>query len=276
MNASRLLKVTPVRQYPDPRYPLRSVVDIHPELLRRVPKRWRGNPVVIGALASVASLLSSYGNPDDGTKGKSTVSAVAPIFHHGEGRASYGCIVVNPPVFLTEYEARQVIEEEARKWGIHFECQEEILPDVQTTSTILMGGDPLDLKTVKRAVVLDGTDYWHRVSYEFMSRSDYRQWADPRDFYGTVEVLNAVEASEKLRGKLQDAHAPGYYAVFYEPFERPPEVQSSASDKSATQTLRVSMSSWERGRETARERAHEDLRAQVRDFIQWLKGQGVI
>jgi len=269
-------KVSPVEWYPEPRYPLRSVVDIHPELLHRIPKRWRGNPVVLGALASVASLLQNCDSSDGWTKGKSTVSAVAPIFHHGDGRAAYGCVVVNPPVFLTESEARQVIEEEARKGGLYLDSKENILQDVPTPLTTLMGGGLQDWKTVKRAIVLDGTDSWHSVSYEFVSRSDYGNWADPESGLSTVTEVNTVDAGEMLRRGLQDAKAPGYYAVFYEPFERRPDAIRFGSDANTTKTLPESESDWEAQYEKTRERAREQLRAQVRDFIQWLKGQGVI
>ena len=43
---------------------------------------------------------------------------VAPIFEHGTGRGADGCVVVSPPVFLSEEEAVQVIREELAKQGI--------------------------------------------------------------------------------------------------------------------------------------------------------------
>ena len=44
--------------------------------------------------------------------------AVAPIFVHGEGRGASGCIVMNPPVFLSEEEALQILGEELARAGI--------------------------------------------------------------------------------------------------------------------------------------------------------------
>ena len=43
---------------------------------------------------------------------------VAPIFKHGEGRGATGCIVVSPPVFLSEEEALQIVKEELAKHGV--------------------------------------------------------------------------------------------------------------------------------------------------------------
>lgn len=45
-------------------------------------------------------------------------AVVAPIFEHGEGRGATGCVVVNPPVFLSEQDAMQVIREELPKSGV--------------------------------------------------------------------------------------------------------------------------------------------------------------
>jgi len=47
-------------------------------------------------------------------------SLVAPIFRHGAGHGSFGCKAVNPPVFLSEDEARQVIIEEGETGGLSF------------------------------------------------------------------------------------------------------------------------------------------------------------
>lgn len=46
------------------------------------------------------------------------VTIVAPIFEHGKGRGLTGCIVVSPPVFLSEEEAMQIVREELGKHGI--------------------------------------------------------------------------------------------------------------------------------------------------------------
>ena len=45
---------------------------------------------------------------------------VAPIFEHGKGRGATGCIVIAPPVFLSEEDARQAIEEELKRIKINF------------------------------------------------------------------------------------------------------------------------------------------------------------
>ncbi len=44
--------------------------------------------------------------------------SVAPIFEHGEGRGATGCVVISPPVFLSEEEALQIVKEELAKHGV--------------------------------------------------------------------------------------------------------------------------------------------------------------
>ena len=47
---------------------------------------------------------------------------VAPIFKHGEGRGATGCVVVSPPVFLSEEEGMQILREELAKHGIQLKA----------------------------------------------------------------------------------------------------------------------------------------------------------
>jgi hypothetical protein len=55
---------------------------------------------------------------------------VAPIFEYGAGRAGDGCVVVNPPVFLSEQDAMQVIREELKKSGVVLGDEKVILPEI--------------------------------------------------------------------------------------------------------------------------------------------------
>ena len=47
---------------------------------------------------------------------------VAPVFEHGEGRGATGCIVVSPPVFMSEEEGMQILREELAKHGIQLKA----------------------------------------------------------------------------------------------------------------------------------------------------------
>jgi hypothetical protein len=55
---------------------------------------------------------------------------VSPVFIHGRGRGSYGCVSVAPPSFLSEDEAFEVIQREAQKYGLVFSRDTAALEDV--------------------------------------------------------------------------------------------------------------------------------------------------
>lgn len=161
------MKITPVKRYKPPRFPIHDVLRDHPELLRLVPKRWVNSPLVLSALSFACLILTSCNRADsnaiawddamfgeasieqseipcdlpaswhDRCAGYSIVPVVpaknqriAPIFQHGEGRGAYGCVSTAAPLFLTEDEARKVIMEEAASAGINFE------PDIKTLDAV--------------------------------------------------------------------------------------------------------------------------------------------
>ena len=47
--------LSPVPHYKEAAYPTKEQVMAHPELLRRIPRRWAGNPLVLTALGLVLS-----------------------------------------------------------------------------------------------------------------------------------------------------------------------------------------------------------------------------
>ena len=212
---------------------------MHPELLRLVPERWQRNPHVLRILSGAVCLLLAA----------ETASAeVAPLFVHGEGRGAFGCIAVNPPVFLSEAEARQVIVEEAGKAGLKFEPDALTIPGatLPVTNLYWCGGEPGPLETRKGKLVLDGFDRKHNVAFEFVSDEDVADWKNrhPR-CASSVSVYDVRGAATTLRDGLPSGKDAPQIGIFYEP----------ASPKG---------------------HGAKELRAQVRDFIAWLKAQGVI
>jgi hypothetical protein len=276
------MKITPLKRYSIPEYPIQEILAAHPELLRLVPKRWANMPLVLSALSMVCLILAARdGKPAD--KKASTVKAtnpavqsqpvatrVAPIFHHGEGRGAFGCVVVSPPVFLSEDEARQVIIEEAATAGIHFENTNRVIAPVEVPVTDLFLGLAIDArtrkpKTHKSSLLLDGTDPQRNISFEFVSYEDYRTW-DIGEYtsMSTVDVHDIGPAAEVLQKGLSKATADQTIGVFYDPFSH---YASGNRD-----SFPVSGNS----KEEARQKSIRELREQVRDFIAWLKSQGII
>jgi hypothetical protein len=257
------MQIKPVRRMAPPSYPTRDYLHDHPELLELVPERWRQNGLVLAVLGGVVSLImASQSQAADRQPANSDASRVAPIFVHGDGRGAFGCDAVTAPVFLTEDEARQVIQNEAKKAGLKF------APDALTLSPATIpvmpkayfcgSRDPREPATRKGDLTLDGYDQKHGVAYEFVSQGDYSSWeSQDSTCISTVYSYDLKGAAEALRkGLMADQH-PVRIGIFYEPGEYPSTGQRPGSD-------------------ATRRRDEEQLRRQVRDFIQWLKAQGVI
>src|SRR5512137_2050774 len=130
------MKSKPVSKYAQPKYPTRLEIAARPALLHRhQPPAWRKWPELTGAaglflLADTARLSAADASPKGSPNPAQTnaVAIVAPIFQHGEGRGSTGCIVMSPPVFLSEEEALQVIREEMATRGVQLGTNQTTLP----------------------------------------------------------------------------------------------------------------------------------------------------
>ena len=114
------MNAQPVRRQKVPRYPTRLEVQANPTLLEKhLPPAWKTHAEMAGL---VGVLLTANACVDlaqnSGTNPTVKHAIVAPIFVHGEGRGAVGCVVVNPPVFLSEQDAMQVIREELKKAGV--------------------------------------------------------------------------------------------------------------------------------------------------------------
>ena len=286
------MNIAPLKHYAEPRFPTRRIIDEHPELLALVPKRWRRNPVVLAALTGVCLLLATAKSQADTKAKPSTVSRVAPIFQHGDGRGAFGCVAASPPVFLSEDEARAVIMDEAKKAGIHFAPDAETLPSVAVPSVSRYGfsedseearrtGKRIEnRRTHTEPLTLDGTDSRRKVSYEFVSQADFAEW-ERRERWriSTVSDFDILGAARVVRTGLEAAKPEGTVAVFYDPAAKQPSAKVLPPPYPykgvplTQQEIRENQEVWGNA---AKALAREDLRKQVQDFIKWLKAQGVI
>lgn len=273
------MEISPVRSCAGPGYPARPQVDECPELLRLLPKRWQANPVVVAALTACLA-MSNCGKAG----AKDAPARVAPVFEHGRGQGSFGCVAVNPPVFLSEDEARQVIVDEAKRAGIRFGKDGRTLPKVQIPTngkmeqvTDAKGNVKYEAKTgtQTRAIPLDGLDSKRNIAFEFVSGQDLKDWESGVTNYGTAGSYDVIGTAKGLATGMAKAKPRGTYAVFYDPAVGWTDGRKKAepldySDPKDWQARNAKITA------AANELAREQLRAQVKDFIKWLKAQGVI
>jgi hypothetical protein len=251
------MQLKPLRRYTRPAYPTIDAIYADPDLLRRVPRRWRGKAIVLAALATAGTLVALHANE----AGAANPAHVAPIFQHGNGRGAFGCEAVNPPVFLSEDEARQVIIEEAKRAGLTFTTEAPELKKVAIPVTNEGMGEQKP-KNTDGPLKLDLYAKKQKVAVEYVSQDDFKAWegkdGGPRSSVSSVDIL---DAATRLRDGLEKAKPAEMVGVLYDPMSR---VNYDGKKD------------WKDSEADAKVAAREELRKQVKDFMAWLKAQGVI
>lgn len=300
------MKLAPLKHYRRVEYPTQEILNQHPELLRVLPRRWHSNPVVLGTLAGLLALMEqSIAMAQD----KQSLR-VAPIFVHGEGRAAIGGDAAYPLVLLTEAEARKVIEEEASKAGLEFSTRDHKLRGVDlpiTDEFVFLekleqqhrkflrehGKKPANTNNTSKKgdLELGGWNPKLQTGYKFLALKDFQAW-ERKDNLGrcTVSVYDMLDTARRLQVGLRNVNETGAVAVFYEPVGKPSKdmeyprplpteskdgnaLSKEEKDKAAE---RASQEYWKQYDATAKKVGEEQLRSQVKDFLAWLKAQGVM
>jgi len=237
------LAVTPLNHFHEPRYPTQAAVLEDPRVLRIVPRRWSAKPVLCGMLMlTVAGGLCACA----GRK--------VPFYEYGNGAGAYGCDAVTSPTYLSEAEARRLIREEAEAYGVYFTGEKTITgefpgnwasgydPDVYEDLHMKVPDPP----TWKGELELHGYDENIGIGFEYVSVGDVSAWRMEGGITSTVEIFNMKDTAKRLSEAVRDV------AVFYDP------VYYKGTPDSDPESLR------------------ENLRLQVRDFLEWLKAEGII
>jgi len=279
------MKAKPVRRYPKPQYPTRLEIVARPELLRRrQPPAWRQLPGMAGAvglfLCAEEAMLKAADSPAKGGPSATPPDAaaiVAPIFKHGEGRGATGCVVMSPPVFLSEEEAMQVVREEMAAKGVRLSTNKVVVAGVDALGVWRRAeGERL------RPFEADGADAKRKVAVEFVGQEKAQSVAwekQTRDIeerraitISTVASYDMPEAAEYVGNKLKrQATDKVYFGAFYDPLAGTKDFEkvSAPGGNDAGELLRKMETE-------AKAESRRLLRLQVQDFVKWLQGQGVI
>ena len=292
------MKSKPVRKYAQPKYPTRLEIAAHPALLHRhQPPAWRKWPELTGAaglflLADTSRLPAADGPPNGGQTQAQTnaLAVIAPIFQHGEGRGATGCIVMAPPVFLSEEEALQVIREEMAAKGVQLDTNQTTLTGITVERFVWSGpaaptGATKETKPAGRTFEIkqepfkaDAADPKKKVFIEFLGQSDAWQWDWERMKEGTNIIISSVQSYDlpktaayvtervkrQVTGKL-------YFGAFYDPMAGTMDFSKLRAKKPSPGKL-----DFEAAMADAKIESRRLLRLQVQDFLKWLQAQGAI
>ena len=267
------MDVKPIENYKTPAYPNKNEALKNPNLLKTLPERWKGKAKACTAVALSSLLLmilTSCSTKDNTESTGSGTGTAAPLFIHGDGRGSFGCVSVAPPAFLSEEEAFTVIAEEAQREGIILKGEAPVLYNVTSPETNLYYSDKeKNTKAKKGDLTLDGYDEVKQIAFEFVSRDDIQAWAGSSAFMSSVETFRFLEAAEVLAEGISGKTGPMTVATFYDPHYKFDSEEIQDIINSNTEDFNIM-------EEKMKELVKADLREQVRDFLSWLKGQGIL
>jgi hypothetical protein len=297
------MKSKPVRKYAQPKYPTRLEIAARPALLHRhQPPAWRKWPELTGAaglflLADTARLEAADG-PPNGSPNRAqaqAVAVVAPIFEHGEGRGATGCIVMAPPVFLSEEEALQVIREEMAAKGVQLSTNQTTLAGITVerflwsvpaaptgaTNGTKSAGPTYEIK--QEPFKTDAADPERKVFVEFLSERDADRWDRERgkeegksSHWSTVSSYDlpktAAYVAERVKRQATDKL---YFGAFYDPLAGTLDIQERVAELLAEKPS-PGQAKPAGALEDAKAKSRRLLRLQVQDFIKWLQAQGAI
>jgi hypothetical protein len=269
----------PVRKYTSPKYPTRLEIAAQPFLLQRhQPPAWRKWPELTGAaglflLADNARLAAADGSQKGAQVQTNALAIVAPIFEHGKGRGATGCIVMSPPVFMSEEEALQVIREEMSVKGITLRTDQTAVPGVTVMSKYKPG-----VPAAPEPFQAEAADPNKRVFVEFISQRQARRWErerwlvdnDSSGMGGTAVSYNMPKTASYVADRVKrQATEKVYFGTFYDPLATSLETTPHLSEKPTGKALPGAQ-------DEAKPDSRRLLRLQVQDFLKWLQAQGAI
>jgi hypothetical protein len=266
-SSGRALVVRPVARATAPRYPTFESFAAQPTwLLRYIPPRWHRCRIALGALTAFAlGRVAAAGDipvvageapaplapqPAKPSASSERLPLVAPIFVHGEGRGSTGCVAIAPPVFLSEAEALEILWSELGGAGLGFE---------RRAHAARLGSQ----KSAARPIAFDlwspplglGVAFVGAHNYEVIAgrAANAVEGQDGEIGFSTVDSYDTLGVAQQLADRLRETHADSA-AVLYDPLVHRPYRRP---DTNEPRDLRA--------------RARDQLRAQVRDFVDWAR-----
>lgn len=285
--------IKPVKRYRTPNLPTAGVLTKHPELLHVVPRRWINNTIVLQALAISSGLLLTNCQTNeqsaklDNNLLLSESPKVAPVFFHGSSRANFAGLPILPYIYLSEEEACDVINDEAKLFGIDFNKGNQISLKTEYSCFPEKRKENQDLREYKDSIQLDinGHDTDKHISYVCVcvEKNLFPLYPDSNitDYYERPRDM--IYDALILRQSLIKSCPLDIFVVFYTPIEKLDlddfkkfcDIRQSEDESKPLQPS-IIKEYVKMKEQDLNPKSSEFIRLQVRDFIEWLKAQGVI
>ena len=293
------MEIKPVKIKRKPGYPtIKTFVDNPGLLSKNVPFAWIRNQYAATTLATF--ILCGAGNQSSAQKIKPATVVVnkvkkqdkpaeiqtakhdsvkiARIFSHGDGSGAIGCMVSSPPVFISEDEARKIIFTALKEENIEFNTINTPVLKFTVRTTVYDFHKKvinlMDKKDITVGVKMDGYNVKNNLAIEYVS-ARLVNILDPYDeMESSVQRIDTKRTAEKIRDKLI-AQGKVNAVVFYDPITYiDPYTYYEESPEAIDRLL-----SGNAPPPTSKDRplsSRDLLKAQVKDFIEWIKKEGII
>lgn len=273
--------------YNTPNYPRIEVVFSKPDiLLKNMPKSWQGNKLIVAAMITfsiaacksqtdvklnkvkIEQIQKDIASKEESVQTKQNSNKIAPIFVHGEGVGASGCVMIAPPVYLSEEEALKIILGELKKEGFSFKDKYSGDPIKIERKKVLYKNDKnitkwedrytdtTEIKNMKPDVFSKELN----MIIEFVSFDDFKDFGDENIETSSVSIFRIKDVAEKIQNAFTK-NSELNSVVFYDPV-------GWADDKDFNRD-------WDKMEELGKDKAIEMLKQQVDDFIEWLKKEKI-
>ena len=272
-----MISLTPVKRYAPPKYPTQTRAELDPKLLRKLPSRWEKNAAVVAAVGMLGAMsMASCGIRPTSTSGDSA-----------------------PPAFTAECETEQMLVD-----------GKPIPPACATEQMFVLEGAFAQYEFATEMDVTDETcelidllptpttgETWDTgelagdVLIDIPSEQDFAEVMPTTDmpplFAGGIGLPTYLSEQDALAIIKGMAESEGLNFKSGEPFEYNDQSIKLYDAEKQVAIMYNSDGYMEKSETHAivdgmaigvfyAPPMEEDLRAQVRDFIEWLTGQGVI
>ena len=210
--------------------------------------------------------------------------SIAPLFIHGKGIGITGDDVLIPHVFLTEKEAREIIDNELKKTNIILDKNDVEMKKIMIEKKKIalnkeefLKGNLVSEETVieKKSLIIDKYSTENNSGYEFISKEDYNDYFE-RKYKSSIQSYDLKMVAEYLNNRLNEQNEINA-VVFYDPL---PEIndsrvkkklekyQKEGNKKKYLETLKEDVEMLQKKQ---KEESIRLLKTQVSDYIEWIK-----
>ena len=298
------MKIKKLKNYQTPVYPNMKEMAKTPEIMNKLPRRWQV-PSKWMMIVGISSLLTRYMSAEDVDTMSSSIVAfpntgklkqvgkeikveqndkisfanILPEALAEDGRGAFGCMATNPPTFLSESEALELIHGELLKAGL------KLKEDVKINGIKVK--NPKKRYSRKKDIPdniigeyrFDYTSEDESIIIEFLSKKDHDDF-DASNMMCTVSSFDFPALTQKMKNSFEKYNGKeATVGIFFDPLVSRNEGSSRFSwintqgikDKDLINFMREEYTKKSVTSTLPQEKAKEKLREQVAYFVEQLR-----